>query len=241
MMSPLGIVLFGAGAAGAIVAGVPLAAAAGVGALAWGAQVLARVPRNADVDRVAPFTLNQPWRDYVLGAQDATRRFDSIVDDMRSGPLKERLAQMAGRLDEGVQESWRIARRGDDIAQAIGRLETERTRTELAELTEQGTARPGGPNSAMEQTIEALRAQIASHDRLAGVASEARDRLRLLDARFDELVARAVEVSVGSGDTDVLGNEVDGLVGELESLRVALDETQHIADTAVRPRPTGTT
>ncbi|MBA3605267.1 MAG: hypothetical protein H0W46_04705, partial [Acidimicrobiia bacterium] len=36
IMSPLGIVLFGAGAAASILAGLPLAVAAGVGALAWG-------------------------------------------------------------------------------------------------------------------------------------------------------------------------------------------------------------
>ena len=52
---------------------------------------------------------------------------------------------------------------------------------------------------------------------LSALADRSRDRLRLLDARFDELVARTVEVSVGSGDTDVLGDDVDGLVTELES------------------------
>ena len=57
--------------------------------------------------------------------------------------------------------------------------------------------------------------------------------MRLLDARFDELVARAVEVSVGAGDTDVLGDDVDGLVTELEALRVAIDE----AGRAGRARP----
>jgi len=54
---------------------------------------------------------------------------------------------------------------------------------------------------------------------------DARDRLRLLDARFDELVARAAEVSLGTEDSDVLGNDVDGLVSELEALRAALEET----------------
>jgi len=44
IMSPLGIVLFGVGAAGAILVGAPLAAAAGVGVLAWGGRVLAAVP-----------------------------------------------------------------------------------------------------------------------------------------------------------------------------------------------------
>ena len=49
MMSPLGIVLAGAGAAAGIVVGLPLVAAAGVGALAWGGRVLAAVPKDAAV------------------------------------------------------------------------------------------------------------------------------------------------------------------------------------------------
>ena len=53
MMSPLGIVLAGAGAAAGIVAGLPLVAAAGVGALAWGGRVLAAVPKDAPSARVA--------------------------------------------------------------------------------------------------------------------------------------------------------------------------------------------
>ena len=56
-----------------------------------------------------------------------------------------------------------------------------------------------------------------------------RDRLRLLDARFDELIARAVEVSVGAGDSEVLGHDVDQLVSELESLRVAMEETDKLS------------
>ena len=47
IMSPLGIVLFGVGTAGAVLVGAPLVAAAGVGALVWGGRVLAAVPRDA--------------------------------------------------------------------------------------------------------------------------------------------------------------------------------------------------
>ena len=77
--------------------------------------------------------------------------------------------------------------------------------------------------------MTALEAQLASAHRLVALADRSRDRLRLLDARFDELVARTVEVSVGTGDTDVLGNDVDGLVSELESLRIAMEETDRAA------------
>jgi hypothetical protein len=59
------------------------------------------------------------------------------------------------------------------------------------------------------------------------VAAEARDRLRLLDARLDEAVARAVELSLGAGDVSAAGGlqgDVDQLVEEMEALRVALDD-----------------
>jgi hypothetical protein len=223
IMSPLGIVLFGAGMAGAILAGVPLVGAAGVGAVAWAGRVLAAVPRNPTADRIEPFTLSDPWRAYVVGAQDARARFGRVVVDMGSGPLRERLAGLAARLDDGVEESWRIARRGDDISRALARLDTVRTETELAQLRVSLGDRP--PSAAAQKTIESLEAQIASAARLQSTADDARDRLRLLDARFDELVARAVEVSLGSGDSDMLGDDVDGLVTELESLRAALEET----------------
>jgi hypothetical protein len=87
--------------------------------------------------------------------------------------------------------------------------------------------------------VQALQAQLASANRLATLADSSRDRLRLLDARFDELVARTVEVSVGSGDTDVLGHDVDGLVTELETLRIAMEETSRASsgDLASLPLP----
>ena len=43
------------------------------------------------------------------------------------------------------------------------------------------------------------------------------------------MIARAVEVSVGSGDSEVLGQDVDQLVSELESLRVAMEETDRLS------------
>ena len=51
-------------------------------------------------------------------------------------------------------------------------------------------------------------------------------KLRLTQTRLDELVARAAEVSVGSGDTDAYQHDVDDLVIELESLRLAVEETR---------------
>ena len=236
IMSPLGIVLFGAAAAGAILIGAPIAIAAGIGAVAWGGQVLAAVPRDPRRgDRIEPFTLGDPWKSYVVGAQQSKERFDRMVHDMAAGPLKERLADLASRLDDGVAESWRIARRGNDISGALARLDTVSAQAELAEL--RAATGNAMPQRSTAKTIEALEAQVASADRLQRTADDAHSRLRLLDARFDELVARGVEVSIGSGDTDVFGDEVDGLVSDLESLRTALEEANAADDAGADELP----
>jgi hypothetical protein len=61
---------------------------------------------------------------------------------------------------------------------------------------------------------------------MQAVSTDARDRLRLLDARLDELVARAVELSVSGSASAItgLGDDVDSLVTEMEALRQALEE-----------------
>ena len=73
----------------------------------------------------------------------------------------------------------------------------------------------------------ALRAQLASAERMDQTIAETRDSLRLLDARLGEAVARAVELSVEAGDIaelSGLGDDVDNLVGEMEALRQGLEE-----------------
>src|SRR5918994_6780564 len=185
IMSPLGIMLAGVGTAAGILVGLPVVAAAGIGVAAWGGRVLAAVPRETSSARVAPSSLDEPWRSYGVQAEDAKRRFDGVVASVPAGPLRERLELMSGRLDHGVDESWRIARRGHEIGAAIGQIDTVSAAAELADLRH----RLGGaaPSPAQAQTIQALEAQLASAHRLTALAEQSRDRLRLLDARFDEL------------------------------------------------------
>jgi hypothetical protein len=235
IMSPLGILLAGVGTAAGILVGLPVVAAAGIGVAAWGGRVLAAVPRGAPTARVAPSSLSEPWRSYGLQAEESKRRFDHVVQSVSPGPLRQRLELLSGRLDEGVDEACRIARRGHEISTAIGEIDTVSAEAELADLRRQ--LGPADPSPAQAQTIEALEAQLASARRLTALAEQSRDRLRVLDARFDELLARTVEVSVGSGDTDVLDQDVDGLVNELEALRIAMDEADRAGSSSALPQP----
>jgi hypothetical protein len=162
----------------------------------------------------------------VTEAQDAARRYRRAVAATTPGPLRERLADIGTRIDTGVLESWRVAKRGNALEGALGDLDVRSVSDQLRAVEADATQR--GPHAAsLDRTAAALRAQLESASRLDAVAADARDRLRLLDARLDEAVARAVELSLGAGDAAAAGGlegDVDRLVEEMEALRLALDD-----------------
>jgi hypothetical protein len=226
--SPGTILLAGAGASAAILAGVPLAAAAVVGGLVWAGRVALAVPRKPRRVEVDPAQVREPWRGLVTQAQRAESRFDQVLRGTEAGPLKDRLTEVGARVAVGVDESWRIAQRGNELAAAVADLDVADLQRQLEQAESRAASDPGRADLA--GTAAAVRQQLASAERLAGVAQDAEDRLRRLAAQLNEAVARAVELSLHEPDMtslQPLGSDVDSLVGELESLRVALEETAH--------------
>jgi len=222
--SPGGILLAATGASAAILIGLPVVAVAGVGALAWAARVAIAVPRNAAEPRVDARRLKEPWRAFVHEAQQAQLQFGRALNRAPKGPLHDRLATIADRISSGVHECWKVAQAGNDLAIA-------RSQIDLADISRQRQgidARAAAvPGSAAAGTVEALDAQLAAVARMDRVIADTTDRLRLLDARLDEAVTRAIELSVRADSPDELrglGDDVDTLVGDMESLRLGLDE-----------------
>jgi hypothetical protein len=231
LTSPSAIVLAGAGAAAAILGGLPLLAAAGVGAAAWAARVAFALPRRKPVERIEPRLVAEPWRGFVKEAIAAQTRFDRTVGRMRPGPLQDRLRDVGQRLADGVRECWRIACQGNELQGAYQQLDVAAVGQELQQLEAEKRAASHGDrdhSDSIDRAIAAVRAQLSSAKRIGDVAQDAVDRLRVLNAQLDEAVARAVELSVSAdsvGDLAPLGADVDSLVGELESLRQGLEET----------------
>lgn len=223
--APSAILFAGGGAATAVIAGLPLVGAAAAGALAYAARVALAVPRRRVQERIDPSRLSEPWRHFVREAMQASARYNRALQSMDAGPLRQRLGEIGDRIATGLQEAWNVAKKGDELQSALADLDVAGTRRELEDV-ERAAAQT--PDASLERTAESLRAQLSSIERMAGVATAARDRLRLLDARLDEAVTRAVELSLRAGDDhDVagLGSDVDRLVDEMEALRSALDET----------------
>lgn len=227
--SPSAILLAGAGVAvGFVATGLwPIAAAAG--AAGWLARVATSLPRAPTVEAVSTTGLSDPWRRFVTEALVAQRRFLAVVASAPGGVVRERLTEIAGRVDDGVRESSRIAHRGQQLETALAALDDPR------ELRRQRQALRPAPGSSDERVAASLDAQIASTERISSLARDTAERLRVLDARLDETVARAVELSLQADDVGALeglGASVEGLVADMEALRQALDESHAIGRVA---------
>ncbi len=237
VVSPSALLLAGAGTALAIVGGVPIIGAFAIGASAWAVRVAVaglrrKGPRKEIID---PFTVGEPWRRMVQDALSAERRFDDTVRRTPDGPLRERLAGLAERINAGVREGWRIACQGASLQKGLQQFDIKDIRRELAMVEAELDGAGKNASASLKRTRDALVAQEGSFERVQAVAVDARDRLRVLNAQLDEAVARAIEVSLSStdpSDISLLAGDVDSLVDDLESLRQALEETDAAAGTA---------
>ncbi|MFN3254092.1 MAG: hypothetical protein ACE37B_00210 [Ilumatobacter sp.] len=214
-------VLAGAGLA-ALGVGWVVAVAIGAGTYVALVAIAALIDRPGN--RIDPFSVGEPWRQYVQGAQRAAGRLREVVGETHDGPLRDRLVGVADRLAHGLDETYRIAQRGDQIDAAVRRLDPPALRSKLEMLEGRQSSEPAAARE-LDAAIESVRAQILSTERLQEQAVKASNRLRLSQTRLDELVSRAAEISIGAGDTDAYEHDVDHLVVELEALRLAIDET----------------
>lgn len=192
----------------------------GVGALA----VVLRAVRPARRPSFDPFTVGEPWRQFAQRAQRSASELHATIDATPDGPLKDRMASIVSRLDDGLVETWAIARRGHQLDATVRRLDPVALRSKLATLEERLAAAPDAAHD-LQAAIESVRSQIETTERLQAESARTADRLQLTQTRLDELVSRATEVSVGAGDTDAYAHDVDDLVIELEALRLAVEET----------------
>ena len=225
-MAPSSILLAGAGGAVGILAGWGVAGAVGLGVAGWAGRVLYAIPRGQRRTKIDPFALKEPWRAFVRDALQARARFNEAVERTGSGPFHDRLSAIGERIGTGVEEAWRVAQLGQVLVDARRQIDVEAATRELATVRSDADER-WAAGSSLAKTADALEAQLASAERMDKVVVDARDRLRLLNARLDEAVARAVELSVRTGDTAgvaSLDTDVDALVDEMEALRLALDE-----------------
>ncbi|MEQ8842509.1 MAG: hypothetical protein RIB98_16115 [Acidimicrobiales bacterium] len=219
MISPVTVALVvGLGALALILSG-SWAAAVAVGVVAWVARVLlaTRIAKRVKglERRIDPFALREPWRFFVRDALNARQRFGDAMHAAESGPLEARLREIGANLDQAVTVTWDVAQRGQQITDA-------RRRIDVTALERTMAATPSDDARHI-----AAAAQKESHDRLRAREEQTRERLEILDARLAETIVRADELATRTGgaiELDEIAGQVTGMVDELDSLRIALDE-----------------
>jgi len=228
MFSPSAILLGGGAASVAILAGLwPLAPVAAL--VGWGAKVAMAIPRKRR-STINPGKLPDPWRTFVLEAAQAAKRFADLVRTLPPGPLRDELTEVDHRVAEAVRECWEIANRGVRLDLARKQLGLSQAANELERLRGERNlrAQQSMDLASIDRAINAVERQLAAGQRVEAAAFEARDRLRVLNAQLDEAVAAVVEMTLRPGASSSAGavrGQVDGIVDELEALRLALDET----------------
>jgi hypothetical protein len=229
-MAPAAILAAGAGAALGILVGGGLAGAVVLAVVAWLIATAIPVYRRWNARRgpgqVDPFSLREPWRSAAREALQARDRYRQAITGVAPGPLKDRLATIGQQLERGVEEAGRVARRGQRLEDVRRQIDSASAQGELQRIEAVAGVSPGDDPS-LARTAEALKAQLATAERLDRVLNDTRNRLTLLDARLDEAVARTLELSVDADDPSDLGGlntTVESVLEEMEALRLALDE-----------------
>lgn len=190
-----------------------------VGAAWFFAKRRSRAPRLPAID---PFTLSEPWRRHVAAAQSAQRRYTQIARATPEGPLRERLTHIDVQVHHAVHECFGIARRGDELDDALKRFSVSSLTSQLQAATD-------------PVAVASLQSQLDAANRIRSTRDDTDAQLRLLTTRMGELVAQAAEVSVGTDSTEQLGSGVGDVVTQLEALRLALNEVNNTGRPASSP------
>lgn len=233
--SPSSLLLAGAVGGVAVAATGPLGLVAGV--VAWlGATLFKLRPSTTRIKkqpaRIDPFAIGEPWRRYVQSAQQSKLRFERAAAATTSPIIRTRLFSLSERVDEAVTQCWTVAQRANQLDITMRGIDLTAIRREIADA-QNDVDRNNDPTRAplLASTLASLKAQLASAERMRVSAVSTEDKLRELDAKLDELVARGTEISVSATSEDdfgTLGSDVDGVVTEMEALRQAMDETSAI-------------
>ncbi len=234
LTSPSGILSLGAGAAIGLLATVgtgglivPVAAIVG-GALGYGGRVALAIPGKDKAERIDPLGVKEPWRHAVKDAMQARDRFAEAVKSFQPGPLQDEMATMADQFDEAVAECWRVAKQGQVVTDARRRIDDREVNWEYQQAVH--AVRTAQPTETQARTLAALESQLATAARMDALVAGTRDQLALINARLDESVTRAVELSVSNrlADAADLEDDVGAIVDDLESLRMAIEDVDRI-------------
>lgn len=139
--------------------------------------MLRRKKPPAERDQLAgidPALVPPRWAAAVAEALDARRRWADLVAGIRPGPVRERLAVLGARIDEGVMALWESVLRAVEVQRIAEGLDVQRVTEDYKRAK-----RDPGADPAL---VEALATRFAAVQRLLNAVDDTDHRVRLLDA-----------------------------------------------------------
>jgi len=145
-----------------------------------GLMVFRRRAKSSSPEPIAggidPNAVAAAYRAPIADALRARAQFGQLVDTLRPGPLQERLREMTGRVDAGVDAVWRSAQNATELERVVATLDPDRVADELKRARR---------SDADESVVAALAARFASTQRstrstshVAASRSSKRDSVR---------------------------------------------------------------
>jgi len=211
---------------------VALGVAAAAGSYAVGTLVKAVSGRpDAGPPPPAQVVLPPPGTDARIlyeRARSAVGDLADIAAAQDPGPLREQAATVADQARDTVDGIARIAGQTVVLRQALARVDVAQAQRDLQRL-QQTTG------SGREESLAAVRSQLAVAERLEAVWREAHDRLLSSALGLESLVASLAEVvamSSGTGGVDA-GGRIRSLSDSLAGLRAGVAEAEEASRRAL--------
>jgi hypothetical protein len=232
--------LIGAVAGGAAWAvGVPVAAAAGVGAVVLGAKALAGSLLGRERPRfgllpIRGGTVEERW---LRRAERGLRSLEGLARSARPGPVGERAALVGDKARETIDAMRRLAGQASAVSIALKHIDPVSLTSDAERLqTDVRTARDPQVRGEMKRSLEAIKDQLAVHERLTAARKALLARMESGAIGLEGLVARVAEV-LALQDTSISSaqglHRIDELADELEGLRSGLVETEDLSRRAL--------
>jgi hypothetical protein len=215
--------------------GLPVAAAAGIGAAVYGIKVLSgslvnRQPASTQGELAVRSQSTEGW--WLERAQRAAKSFRGLSGSAQPGPIADRLAAMNDQVTGTLDGVRRLAGQASAVGEALGRIDARRLADEAGRLQAQArSATNEDVRTETARSLDSVSEQLDVFRRLQEAASKLQARMESAVLGLEGLVARLVEVlALAQTQSPVEGAQrIDVLADELEGLRAGLAETESIS------------
>jgi hypothetical protein len=239
LTEPWGLLLGATAAGTAWAVGLPVVAAAAVGAAVWATKAATaalerRRPPRLTGQRMLPVDARAPEGRWLERSDRAATGFADLAGSMTTGPLAERVATMRPQVTDTARALHRLAGQATAAGRALARIDDRALAAETARLQAARAHASGDIAVQLDRSLASIRAQQEIHQRLVAVRNGILARLESRTLGLESLVTRVIELSAMtvSGPDDEVG-AVDQLGDELEGIRQGLAETEEVSRQAL--------